>query len=649
MANKKKVFTDESLATLVDETKQYVDNAVSGKANVSHTHNYAGSSSAGGAATSANKLNTNAGGTTQPVYFANGVPVKTTYTLGKSVPSNAVFTDTHYASKNVVGGTTATTNTTTALTNGNVYLNSVENGAVTSTHKISGSGATTVTTDTSGNIIISSTDNNTTYSAAGSSLGLVKSGGDVTISSGTITVNDDSHNHTIANIDDLQTTIDTINEEIDGSIKGLSVSGTTITYTKNDGTTGTITTQDTNTTYSTATSSALGLVKIGYTESGKNYPVELNSSGQMYVNVPWTDNNTTYSAATTSAAGLMSSSDKIKLNSIATGANNYSLPTASSSTLGGVKTTSTVTSASGLTACPIISGVPYYKDTNTTYSSLKNPYSLTIQANGTSLGTYDGSAAKTFNLTYSNVGAAASSHSHSSYLKLAGGTMTGNIFTKKSDNDSGGLCLGTKWTDGYSDWIDTYWKDGKKHQFAQRQGDGLTSAFGWSGSSSYATVTYIRGRTCQYSNSSGTTTLSDRNLKEDIVEFDEKYDAFFDNLKPTRYKYILGSSGRHHSGFITQEVESALEDAGLTTKDFGGVNIRPIEYYEQDVEDSSVNYLLDKGIKEEHNLIYTEFVALNTWQIQKLKAENKELKEKLSALENKFLDLEEKLNNLTNN
>lgn len=47
------------------------------------------------------------------------------------------------------------------------------------------------------------TDNNTTYGAAGSSLGLVKSGGDVTISSGTITVNDDSHNHVIENVDGL--------------------------------------------------------------------------------------------------------------------------------------------------------------------------------------------------------------------------------------------------------------------------------------------------------------------------------------------------------------------------------------------------------------------------------------------------------------
>ena len=192
----------------LDGVTSSVQTQLDGKASSGHTHNYAGSSSAGGAATSANKLNTNAGSATQPVYFANGVPVATSYKLEKSVPSNAVFTDTHYASKNVVGATNATSNTATALTNGNVYLNSVENGAVTSSHKISGSGATTVTTDASGNIIISSTDNNTTYSAAGSALGLVKSGGDVTISSGVITINDDSHNHTISNIDNLQAALD---------------------------------------------------------------------------------------------------------------------------------------------------------------------------------------------------------------------------------------------------------------------------------------------------------------------------------------------------------------------------------------------------------------------------------------------------------
>lgn len=56
--------------------------------------------------------------------------------------------------------------------------------------------------------------------------------------------------------------------------------------------------QDLNTTYSTATSTTAGLVKIGFAESGKDYPVELNSSGQMFVNVPWTDTGTTDTAIT---------------------------------------------------------------------------------------------------------------------------------------------------------------------------------------------------------------------------------------------------------------------------------------------------------------------------------------------------------------
>lgn len=63
-------------------------------ASSSHTHSYAGSSSAGGSATSAVKLDTSAGSATQPVYFSGGKPVACSYTLGKSVPSNAVFTDT---------------------------------------------------------------------------------------------------------------------------------------------------------------------------------------------------------------------------------------------------------------------------------------------------------------------------------------------------------------------------------------------------------------------------------------------------------------------------------------------------------------------------------------------------------------------------
>lgn len=97
----------------------------------------------------------------------------------------------------------------------------------------------------------------------------------------------------------------------------------------------------TNTTYAKANTTTLGLVMIGYAENGKNYPVELDSGGKMYVNVPWTDTNTTYGVV---------------------GANGST---------GLVKNGSTVTSASGYTACPIVDGIPYYKDTNTTYANMK--------------------------------------------------------------------------------------------------------------------------------------------------------------------------------------------------------------------------------------------------------------------------------------
>lgn len=61
---------------------------------------------------------------------------------------------------------------------------------------------------------------------------------------------------------------------------------------------------DNNTTYNEATADTLGLVKIGYASNGKNYAVLL-ANGKMYVNVPWTDNNTTYSQATSDNLGLV--------------------------------------------------------------------------------------------------------------------------------------------------------------------------------------------------------------------------------------------------------------------------------------------------------------------------------------------------------
>lgn len=199
-------------------------------------------------------------------------------------------------------------------------------------------------------------------------------------------------------------------------------------------------------------------------------------------------------------AVIFTQDEKTKLAGIAANANNYSLPTAGS-TLGGVKTTSTVSSTTGLTAVPIINGVPYYKDTNTTYTAgtglelsstqfkhtnavtAKTAYGsteTTASANGGSITVTDvkydaqghitGSTdrkitlsqttytlagldgvptSRTVNgkaltsdisLTAGDVGAAATNHTHDTYLPLSGGTMTGDIDFGNAANS------GIQWT-----------------------------------------------------------------------------------------------------------------------------------------------------------------------------------------------------------
>lgn len=89
---------------------------------------------------------------------------------------------------------------------------------------------------------------------------------------------------------------------------------------------------DNNTTYGAATSTVLGLVKLEddtvqsvaanavSATASRTYGVQVNSSGQLVVNVPWVNTNTTYGVATTSSNGLMASTDKTKLDGIEAGA-----------------------------------------------------------------------------------------------------------------------------------------------------------------------------------------------------------------------------------------------------------------------------------------------------------------------------------------
>lgn len=115
------------------------------------------------------------------------------------------------------------------------------------------------------------------------------------------------------------------------------------------------------------------------------------------------------------------------------------------------------------------------------------------------------------------------------------------------------------------------------------------------------------GDTIQFSASSvksnvSVTVTSDRNAKHSITDISEKYSVLFDELRPRLYKYNDGTSERLHTGFIAQEVDDAIVSAGLTREQFAALCIS-----DKDTED------------ELWGLRYEEFVAILTYEIQKLK------------------------------
>ena len=210
-------------------------------------------------------------------------------------------TDTHYESKNVVGSTTTSTaDTTSVLNNGSVYLNSVENGSVTSSHKISGKGATTVKTDASGNIEI----NSPTTIAWGS----------VTGKPSTFTPSD--HEHTVSDITDFPgtqelsvngTAYDVYTSETSlPSFYAPSTLGTNGQVLKSDGTKlvwgkdnndntwrGVALTDGTTDTTVLGTGTNTGALKF---KAGNNVSLS-TSDGVITVNSSYTDTNTTYTFA----------------------------------------------------------------------------------------------------------------------------------------------------------------------------------------------------------------------------------------------------------------------------------------------------------------------------------------------------------------
>ena len=110
---------------------------------------------------------------------------------------------------------------------------------------------------------------------------------------------------------------------------------------------------------------------------------------------------------------------------------------------------------------------------------------------------------------------------------------------------------------------------------------------------------------------------SDRNVKNSIDYDLSRYRQFLLDLKPCRFKYNEGQSGRYHIGMIAQDVEQSLSENGLTPMDFSGWCKAPV----RDEEHNIVGYT--------YGLRYDAIIPLNTMMIQ-------ELVKRLDALETKL-------------
>lgn len=463
-----------------------------------------------GNADTATKLTSSAGSATQPVYFSDGKPVATTYTLGKSVPASAVFTDTntwrgvqnnltsdatdqslsaaqgkvlkglvdgkapashthsqYYDStisrtKGTVLAAPASANggaTFRTLTKSDVGLGSVDNTADSTKSVKYATSAGSATSAASADAAIGVVDYNATsktikigYSGAGITGDAIKFIAGYTTGDGGSTdakIKDVSksalqswlglgnaaytassayaaagHTHTWDSITNKPSTFapSAHNHSV---IKSLSVSGTTLTWTKDDGTTGSLTTQDTNTTYGTfkgATTSEAGSTGLVIAPVAGNANRYLRSDGTWAVPP---DTNTTYGVfakATTDAAGstgLVPAPAKGQQTYYLRGDGTWAVP---SNTWRGIQdnltstsTTDSLSANQGKVLKGLIDGKAASSHTHNyagsssaggaATSANKVNAALTINLNGTSQGAWDGSSAKTISITAASVGA----------------------------------------------------------------------------------------------------------------------------------------------------------------------------------------------------------------------------------------------------
>ncbi len=203
-------------------------------------------------------------------------------------------TDTHYTTGLKVGAS-ATATANAAATNGNVFLNAMDNTTIRDSHKIVGSGATSVTSDASGNITISSS--NTTYNdATQSAHGLMTAADKKKLDGIASGANAYTHPSATAYASGLY--------KITTNALGHVTAATAVT--KSDITALGIPGQDTNTVYThpSYTAKESGLYKVTVDNKGHvSAATAVTKSDITALGIPGQDTNTTYTVGTESYSG----------------------------------------------------------------------------------------------------------------------------------------------------------------------------------------------------------------------------------------------------------------------------------------------------------------------------------------------------------
>ena len=441
---------------LLDTIYKLTDNAdkVDGKhasdfATSGHTHNYAGSSSAGGAATSANKL-----ATARTITLSGSVTGSTSFDGSGNVTISTTTNHGHsYASKVTVGSTAY-----------NVSSNNITIPAYPTSLKcpnsltIQGNGTSLGSYDGSAAKTINITYSNVGAAAASHTHNYVPISGkafsqyntgtyvkilEFTITSGSLTPSISFSWHPTECARDIWADFNINIRSNDISFKANWKGGSSRTLTcVGNGTTFSVWVTGTKTSWD----------PYGCCQVTNTYGINSYSAGTLQVTD--TAPSGTYSKACTTSgysasAGNADTVDGKHASDFAPASHTHSY--ASKVTVG---STAYSVSSNNIT-------IPAYP------TSLKCPSSLTIQTNGTSQGAWNGSSAKTINITYSNVGAAAASHTHS-YLPLSGGTMTGNIKVY-TDGDGRGLKFGTSTLNSLSNQL--LWQSAEAIRFGSSSWD----------------------------------------------------------------------------------------------------------------------------------------------------------------------------------